>query len=201
MQTEKKKKGGQPGNQNAAGHGAPRGNRNAAGHRPSAPMGNTNAVTHGLNSRRILDEDEQKIIRSGMTLRLSDLLWDCILLQHAAIIRAQQIMFVTDPDDHTRQPIGHSSGEGWQEHEYEIQFAQEKQAAFLDSQSRAMTVLRTMIDLYDDLTHRSRELIELDQQLRILRIRAWIEKNNPDLEIDHGEDDFIWALTEGGKRQ
>lgn len=42
---EKRKRGGQPGNQNAKGHGAPAGNQNAAGH--GAPFGNTNALQHG----------------------------------------------------------------------------------------------------------------------------------------------------------
>lgn len=43
---EKKRRGGQPGNQNAKGHGAPIGNRNACGH--GAPLGNKNALKHGL---------------------------------------------------------------------------------------------------------------------------------------------------------
>ena len=42
---EKRKRGGQPGNQNAKGHGAPIGNCNAVGH--GAPFGNCNAMKHG----------------------------------------------------------------------------------------------------------------------------------------------------------
>lgn len=42
---EKRKRGGQPGNQNAKGHGAPIGNHNAVGH--GAPFGNSNATKHG----------------------------------------------------------------------------------------------------------------------------------------------------------
>ena len=45
---EKKKRGGQPGNKNAVGHGAPKGNKNAAGH--GAPYGNCNAMQHGKYS-------------------------------------------------------------------------------------------------------------------------------------------------------
>ena len=45
---EKRKRGGQPGNRNAAGHGEPAGNRNAAGH--GAPFGNNNALQHGSYS-------------------------------------------------------------------------------------------------------------------------------------------------------
>lgn len=43
---EKKKKGGQPGNKNAVGHGAPFGNKNAVGF--GAPYGSKNATKHGL---------------------------------------------------------------------------------------------------------------------------------------------------------
>lgn len=46
----RRKRGGQPGNQNAKGHGAPLGNQNAAGH--GAPKGNLNAVKDGRNVQR-----------------------------------------------------------------------------------------------------------------------------------------------------
>lgn len=65
----------------------------------------TNAIKHGLNSRRILSEDDQELLQSGKSLLLTDLLWDCICLQYAAIIRAQRIMFVMGPEDHNLQPI------------------------------------------------------------------------------------------------
>lgn len=183
MQIEKRNRGGQPGN------------KNAVGHRSSAPRGNTNAMKHGLFSRRPLGEDDQELIRSGINLRSTDILWECIRLQHAAIIRAQRIMYVKDQADHSRQLISQGSGQNWIKEEYKIQFAQDKQAKFLGVQSMAMSTLRTMIDLYDNLIHKSRDLIDLDRQLRIIRMCAWMEKHNWDMEIDHGEDDFIWAMT------
>ncbi len=45
---ELRKRGGQPGNRNAVGHGAPSGNQNAVGH--GAPFGNANAFKHGRYS-------------------------------------------------------------------------------------------------------------------------------------------------------
>lgn len=50
----KRKRGGQPGNQNAAGNrgGAPYGNKNAVGY--GAPLGNKNALKHGLYETIIL---------------------------------------------------------------------------------------------------------------------------------------------------
>jgi len=56
-QTKKRRRGGQPGNRNAAGHGAPRGNRNAVGHGPR--LGNKNALKHGLYERIAYIDEEQ----------------------------------------------------------------------------------------------------------------------------------------------
>ena len=58
---EKRKRGGQPGNRNAVGHGAPKGNKNAVGH--GAPRGNRNAEKHGRYSRKHSDTLEQIICR------------------------------------------------------------------------------------------------------------------------------------------
>lgn len=55
--TTKKKPGGQPGNGNAKGHGAPFGNKNAVGNNGGAPPGNQNAATHGYYSKYIPIED------------------------------------------------------------------------------------------------------------------------------------------------
>lgn len=49
---QKRKRGGQPGNRNAVGHGAPYGNQNAVGH--GAPIGNKNAEKFGFYSRFLL---------------------------------------------------------------------------------------------------------------------------------------------------
>ena len=58
----KRKPGGQPGNGNAKGHGAPKGNQNAVGNCGGAPARNTNAVTTG-EYRTVwvdyLDEEER----------------------------------------------------------------------------------------------------------------------------------------------
>lgn len=65
--TEKQKKkrpGGQPGNKNAKGHGAPLGNKNAIGNNGGAPFGNKNALITGKYERiffSCLDDEEQEI--------------------------------------------------------------------------------------------------------------------------------------------
>lgn len=67
-----KAKGGQPGNKNAAGHGA--------------PLQNNNAEKHGF-FRKYLPEETFSIIQEMPTDPL-DILWDQIQIQYAAIIRS-----------------------------------------------------------------------------------------------------------------
>lgn len=64
----KRKRGGQPGNQNAIGNhgGAPIGNKNAVGH--GAPFGNKNALKHGLYSRFLLPTPVNRQIVHAMEL-------------------------------------------------------------------------------------------------------------------------------------
>lgn len=63
-----KKKGGQKGNKNAEGHGAPVMNKNAEGH--GAPAKNRNAETHGAYSKVYFDElsDDEKALIESITL-------------------------------------------------------------------------------------------------------------------------------------
>ena len=65
-----------------------------------------------------------------------DILWDQIQIAYAAIIRAQQIMYVRDAEDKTVEKVerkdGNVIGEKW-----EVQQAWDKQANFLSAQARA----------------------------------------------------------------
>ena len=85
----KRKRGGQPGNHNAEGAGA--------------PLKNHNAEKHGL-FRKYLPEETFSII-AEMPVNPLDVLWDQIQIAYAAIIRAQQIMYVRDRDDKTIEKI------------------------------------------------------------------------------------------------
>ena len=80
---QKKKRGGQPGNKNAVGHGA--------------PVGNRNAEKFGFFSK-YLPEETISIMQEMPTNPL-DILWHEIQIAYAAIIRAQQIMYVRDRTD------------------------------------------------------------------------------------------------------
>src|SRR5699024_4875947 len=74
-----KKKGGQPDNKNAVGHGA--------------PTGNQNAKQHGLSSL-YLPEDTRELFFSLDSADPLHLLRDQIKLAYTAIVRAQPIMYV-----------------------------------------------------------------------------------------------------------
>lgn len=133
--------------------GAPLGNKNAEG--KGAPEKNTNAVKHGL-FQKYLPKDTLDIIDSMKDKTPLDLIWDSIQIQYAAIIRAQQIMYVRDADDKTSTQTGYTdgkiSGETW-----EVQQAWDKQANFMKAQSRAIDSLRTMIKDYLELEGASKQ--------------------------------------------
>ncbi|MBN2980132.1 phage terminase small subunit [Cohnella algarum] len=170
--------------------GAPDGNRNAAGNRGgAAPKGNSNAVTHGF-FRKHLPADALAIAE-GLTMRSPiDILWENIVIQYTAIVRAQQIMYVKDRDDKTIERVeykdGNVIGEKW-----EVQQAWDKQATFLQAQSRAMATLQGLIRQYDELCRS--DLATEEQRLRLQKLQAEVKAltNDDDKTQDDG---FIEAL-------
>ncbi|MEH7236765.1 phage terminase small subunit [Bacillus sp. JJ1562] len=138
--------------------GAPKGNINAKGNSGGgAPKGNSNAVTHGLFATlaNFLPDETKEIINSMEEKSPADLVWEQIVIQYAAIIRAQKIMFVESKDEMIKElkKEKHSSsdnGSSWEE-EYEFQFAWDRHATFLNAQSRAMSELRSLIKQFNDM--------------------------------------------------
>ena len=153
------KKGGQSGNKNAAGHGAPK--------------KNSNAEKHGL-FRKYLPEETFSIIQE-MPEDPLDVLWDQIQIAYAAIIRAQQIMYVSDREDKTIERIeeksGNVIGESW-----EVQQAWDKHANLVKSQARAQSELRIMIKQYNELLHDNCELATEEQKARVKKLEAETER-------------------------
>lgn len=150
--------------------GAPKGNRNAVGNRGgAAPKGNSNALKHGFY-RKHFPEDALEIMEELAERSPLDVLWDNIVIQYTAIIRAQRIMYVVDRDDKTIERIEEKSGEkSWGE-KWEVQHAWDKQATFLQAQSRAMSTLQSLIKQYDDLL--KTELATEEQKARIEVLRS-----------------------------
>lgn len=157
--------------------GAPLNNKNAVGNKGgAAPKGNKNAETHGFFSK-YLPEETFDIMREIQEKDPLDLLWENIVIQYTAIIRAQRIMYVKDQDDKTVEKVGYRSGKVRGE-EWEVQQAWDKQANFLQAQSRAMKTLESMIRQYNELLKSS--LATEEQQLRIKKMEAEIKKISDD---------------------
>lgn len=159
--SQKRKRGAQPKNQNAIGNNG------------GAPEQNKNAEKFGFFSK-YLPEETVSIIQEMPSDPL-DVLWDQIQIAYAAIIRAQQIMYVRDRDDKTIEKIeekdGNVIGERW-----EVQQAWDKQGKFLQAQARAQSELRSLIKQYDELLHKRWDLATEEQKTRIAQIKAQTDK-------------------------
>lgn len=152
-----KRKGAQPGNKNSSG----------------GPPGNKKAEKFGFFSK-YLPEETVSIIQEMPTDPL-DVLWDQIQIAYAAIIRAQQIMYVRDRDDKTIERIEHKDGNVIGER-WEVQHAWDKQGKFLQAQARAQSELRSLIKQYDELLHKRWDLATEEQKARITQIKAQTDK-------------------------
>lgn len=153
----KRKRGAQPGNHNSAG----------------GPPGNKKAEKYGFFSK-YLPKETVSIIQEMPTDPL-DVLWDQIQIAYAAIIRAQQIMYVRDREDSTKTEIGHRDGDAVTEERWEVQQAWDKQGNFLQAQARAQSELRGLIKQYDELLHKNWEMATEEQRARIDALRAKVE--------------------------
>lgn len=177
LNVAKTKRGGQPGNRNATG-----------------PPGNKNAEKHGFFSK-YLPEETFSIIQDIEKKNPLDILWENIQIAYAAIVRAQQIMYVKDHEDKTIEKVeekkskGKLIGEKW-----EVQEAWDKQATFLKAQARAQGELRSLIKQYDELLHSNYELATEEQKARIEQIRAKTAIISGVDEEETEDDGFLEAL-------
>lgn len=154
-----KKKGGQPGNKNAVG-----------GRGGAAPKQNKNAEKHGFFSK-YLPEETFSIIEDIEKKDPLDILWENIQIAYAAIVRAQQIMYVRDSEDKTIEKIEEKEGNVIDER-WEVQQAWDKQATFLKAQARAQGELRSLIKQYDEMLHANWNLATEEQKARIGALKA-----------------------------
>ncbi|WP_195945882.1 phage terminase small subunit [Paraclostridium bifermentans] len=154
----KNKKGGQPGNKNATG-----------------PPGNKNAEKFGFFSKHLPKEtlDLMKEISDKNQL---DILWDQITIQYAAIIRAQRIMYVENKEEMIKELKKEETSEYGQKIEYEVQFAWDRQATFLNAQSRAMGELRSLIKQYENMVNSNWDLVTEEHKSRLELIKAQTNK-------------------------
>lgn len=152
--------------------GGQKGNKNAKGNSGGkAPPNNKNAVTHGLFAKWLPDETKE-IMDTLADRNEADMLWDSIMFQYTAIIRAQKIMYVVDQEDLTKEIRKEKESLEHQETEYEIQFAWDKQERFLNAQSRALGTLSNLIKQFvaitDEADERRQKLVLMTKQGNLL---------------------------------
>lgn len=163
------KKGGQLNNKNAK--------NNSGG---SAPKGNKNAVTHGLFAKW-LPEETAEIMESIQNRSEADMLWDSIMFQYTAIIRAQKIMFVDDKWDLSNEVSTSSESFEGSSTSYAVQYAWDKHASFMNAQSRAMTTLANLIKQFAAIAD------EADgRRLKLELIQGQIDKIKSDSKTPEG---------------
>ena len=140
------------------------------------PKNNQNAKKHGFFSKYI-PEETLKIMGMLEEKSQEDLIWDQIMIQYAAIIRAQKIMFVDDKNEIVKELKRERETENGIEVEYEFQFAWDRHATFLNAQSRAMSELRSLIKQFNELAHDNDE-----RKLKLQLMQANIDKANAEIE-------------------
>lgn len=156
--------------------GGQKGNSNAIGNRGGAPpKRNKNAVTHGMFAK-YLPQETQEIMDQLSLSEPADIIWNNIMIQYTAIIRAQKIMFVNDQQDLSKETSGES---------YALQYAWDKQANFLKAQSRAMATLSNLIRQFISIADEADE-----RRLRLDSMRLSVDKTQAEirrLSIQNGD--------------
>lgn len=175
--------------------GAPMNNKNALGHKGKLPKKNQNARITGAFSKYYPNESMQIINKlEKINPTMMEYLISAVETQYAAILRSQQIMYVKDHNDMTKElkkikvqkdyvgPKGAKTlEETYREEEYELQFAWDKQATFLNAQSRAITTLKNLIKQCNEMIMDG--LATEEQKLRIEKIQVSISSIKEDLKF------------------
>ena len=148
-----------------------------------APVRNKNAVKYGLFANW-LPSETLEIMNEVATSKPEDIIWNNIMIQYTAIIRAQKIMYVSGSEDLSKEVSKWSSSDSGSSEEYAIQYAWDKQANFLNAQSRAMSTLSNLIKQFvaiaDEQDERRKKLELIDAQIIKLKAEADIAKNTAD---------------------
>lgn len=186
-----------------------KGNQNAKGNSGGAPpFGNKNAVSHGLFTNW-LPEETKTIIAELYTSDPADILWNNIMIQYTAIIRSQKIMYVRDQFDSTEdivtvevdpKLIDIKTGSSVQTKvTRQFQYSWDKQAVFMNAQSRAMSTLANLIKQFvaiaDERDARRKKLELMDAQIKLVTAKATVD--DPDGEFP--DDGFLAALESEGE--
>ncbi|HBY3539590.1 TPA: helix-turn-helix domain-containing protein [Clostridioides difficile] len=170
--------------------GALIGNKNATG-----PPGNKNAEKFGFFSK-YLPKETRELIQEISIKDKFDILWEQITIQYAAIIRAQKIMYVKGKEEMIKELKKYESTENGEKIEYEFQFAWDRQASFLNAQSRAMSELRSLIKQYDEMIHKDWNLATEEQKTRVEKLKCEVDNLSKD---DIGDDELKISVDYGDR--
>lgn len=172
--------------------GAPKRNKNANGScSGGAPKGNLNGFRHGENIpperfsnksflAKYLPKVTQKIMQdiSDSGFGTLDIMWSNIEIHFAAILRSQNIMFVKNQKDLTKEVKKEKSFESEKgsvsETDYIVQFAWDKQERFLNTMSKAIKTLESLMKSYEELLHKNWDIATEEQKLRLEKLKAEI---------------------------
>lgn len=144
---------------------------------------NNAALKHGLFSRYI-PKETLELMGSLNKDDPADIIWDQITLQYASIIRAQQIMHVESKEELIKEVKKEKDTLDGTEEEFEIQFAWDRQAAFMNAQSKAIGELRTSIKQFLEMAHDEDERL-----LKLEQMETGIDKTKAEIEKISGVDD------------
>jgi uncharacterized protein YjcR len=173
--------------------GAPFSNKNSVGH--GAPKENKNAEKFGFFSK-YLPKETRELIQEISIKDKFDILWEQITIQYAAIIRAQKIMYVKGKEEMVKELKKYESTENGEKIEYEFQFAWDRQASFLNAQSRAMSELRSLIKQYDEMIHKDWNLATEEQKTRVEKLKCEVDNLSKD---DIGDDELKISVDYGDR--
>lgn len=159
--------------------------------------GNQNGRKHGFFSKYFPDDPEtQALINDIQAKTPTEILWESIVTQYTAIVRAQKIAFVRDINDKTREIVGTSSSDG--EHgssestSFMVQEAWDKHLNLLNAQARAIRTLESTIARYEQLIRQDKA--DAEQDLRIEKLKLEIERLKNPADIDMSQ--YVNALKD-----
>jgi uncharacterized protein YjcR len=192
-----------------------RGNQNAKNNQGGAPRNNKNSVSHGLFANWLPD-DTRQIIQELYTSEPSDIIWNNIMIQYTAIIRSQKIMNVRDQFDTTTDYTSVQFSPRYTDLEgnpvkvaetRQYQYAWDKQANFLNAQSRAVSTLSNLVKQFVSIAAEQderRQKLDLmsnqieKSQLEVRRLKIQTGDLEPEEMADDG---FIDAIKQAANDQ
>ncbi|NRG43318.1 hypothetical protein HRF87_00900 [Bacillus sp. CRN 9] len=158
---------------------------------------NRAAVKHGLRAK-YFSESQLEIMNDFKNTTIADQLWIQIEIKFSAIIHMQKVMWVDDAEDHLKENVGSSLGDGGGSESSRIAFSFERFESYVKAQTRAMAEYRNLVKHFMNIAHEDDERrMKLNlMELNIDKTKAEIDKlQNNDTNSD-AIDDWIAAMGE-----